>query len=150
MRRIYEAVIIFVATALWWGFIYPELSMVPETCAQEAEADTQKTGNSAQEAEADMQKTGNSAQEAEADMQKTGNSAQEAETDMQKVEDSARKAEADTQKTGDGAQEAETSKRMADTSSEIGKKLGSTGIRSGNYCIKSRIAEYLYQKKMTE
>lgn len=37
MRKFLEAAVIFVATFGWWGFIYPELSMVTESAAQEAE-----------------------------------------------------------------------------------------------------------------
>lgn len=37
MRKFLEAAVIFVVTFGWWGFIYPELSMVTESVAQEAE-----------------------------------------------------------------------------------------------------------------
>lgn len=99
MRRIYEAAVILVGTLGWWGFIYPELSMVMENCAQEAEAEAQET-----EAEVQVQ-----AEETEAPAEKPfwlG---------------------------------------KANSVFKIGEELGSTGIVSGNLCIKSRIAEYLYQ-----
>ena len=48
MRKFLEAVFIVVVTLGWWGFIYPELSMVTESSVQETEAETQ-------EAEAKMQ-----------------------------------------------------------------------------------------------
>lgn len=99
MRRIYEAAVILVGTLGWWGFIYPELSMVMENCAQEAEAEAQET-----EAEVQVQ-----AEETKAPAEKPfwlG---------------------------------------KANSVFKIGEELGSTGIVSGNLCIKSRIAEYLYQ-----
>lgn len=99
MRRIYEAAVILVGTLGWWGFIYPELSMVMENCAQEAEAEAQET-----EAEVQVQ-----AEETKASAEKPfwlG---------------------------------------KANSVFKIGEELGSTGIVSGNLCIKSRIAEYLYQ-----
>lgn len=74
MRKFCEAIIIFLTTVGWWGFIYPELSMTPESAVQEAEV---------------------------------------------------------------GVQEAET-EDFADTSVGIGEKMGSTGIRNGNLCIKSK------------
>lgn len=37
MRKFLEAAVIFVVTFGWWGFVYPELSMVTESVAQEAE-----------------------------------------------------------------------------------------------------------------
>lgn len=97
MRRIYEAAVILVGTLGWWGFIYPELSMVTESCAQEAEAEAQET-----EAEIQSEET---------------------------------KAPA----------EKPFRRGKADSIVKIGEELGSTGIVSGNLCIKSRIAEYLYQ-----
>lgn len=80
MRKIFEAAVIFVGTLGWWGFIYPELSMVTESCAQVEEAEEQEENSFA----------------------------------------------------------------------AIGEKLGSTGISSGDFRIKSRIAEYLYQEKEKE
>lgn len=99
MRRIYEAAVILVGTLGWWGFIYPELSMVTESCAQEAEAEAQGP---------------------------------EAEVQVQAEETKA---------------PAEKPFRLGKANSvfRIGEELGSTGIVSGNLCIKSRIAEYLYQ-----
>lgn len=41
MRRFLEAAVIFVVTFGWWGFIYPELSMVTESSVQEMEAGMQ-------------------------------------------------------------------------------------------------------------
>lgn len=106
MRRIYEAAVILVGTLGWWGFIYPELSMVMENCAQEAEAEAQETEAEAQETEAEVQVQ---AEETKAPAEKPfwlG---------------------------------------KANSVFKIGEELGSTGIVSGNLCIKSRIAEYLYQ-----
>lgn len=99
MRRIYEAAVILVGTLGWWGFIYPELSMVTESCAQEAEAEAQGP-----EAEVQVQ-----AEETKAPAEKPSR------------------------------------RGKADPIVKIGEELGSTGIVSGNLCIKSRIAEYLYQ-----
>ena len=98
MRKILEMVVIVVVTFGWWGFIYPELSMVTESCAQETEDVTQ-------EAEAKMQ-------------------------------------DANTQAPGEKQFREEVSSFV-----KIGEELGSTGIVRGNLCIKSRIAEYLYQGK---
>ena len=99
MRRIYEAAIILVGTIGWWGFIYPELSMVTENYAQEAEAEAQETEDKKQDERAQM------------------------------------------------PGEKQFRGEEASSSVKIGEELGSTGIVSGNLCIKSRIAEYLYQRK---
>lgn len=104
MRKFLEAAVIFVVTFGWWGFIYPELSMAMESCAQEAEAET--VGEEAQTSD-----TGQYREEA-------------AQTSNERA-----------------------FKEEADPLLKIGKELGSTGISSGNLCIKSRIAEYLYQGK---
>lgn len=106
MRRIYEAAVILVGTLGWWGFIYPELSMVMESSAQEAEAGTQETEAEVQEAEA-------------------------------KVQVQCEETEAPAEKP--------FWRGKANSVVKIGEELGSTGIVSGNLCIKSRIAEYLYQ-----
>lgn len=55
MRRFLEAVFIVVVTLGWWGFIYPELSMVTESSVQETEAEAQEAEAKTQEAEAKMQ-----------------------------------------------------------------------------------------------
>lgn len=39
MRRFYETAIIFIGTLGWWGFVYPDLSAVTETCVQETDED---------------------------------------------------------------------------------------------------------------
>lgn len=104
MRRIYEAAVILVGTLGWWGFIYPELSMVTESCVQEAEAEAQEAEAEAQETEAEIQ-----GEETKAPAEKPSR------------------------------------RGKADSIVKIGEELGSTGITSGNLCIKSRIAEYLYQ-----
>lgn len=99
MRKFLEAAVIFVITFGWWGFIYPELSMVTESCTQEAE------------------------------------------TTDEEVPDDRQLWREETQ-TSDEKQFEE-----ALTVVKIGEKLGSTGIVRGNFRIKSRIAEYLYQGK---
>ena len=49
MRKFLEAAFIVVVTFGWWGFIYPELSMVTESSAQEAEAEAQEAKAGRQE-----------------------------------------------------------------------------------------------------
>lgn len=105
MRRFLEAALIVVVTFGWWGFIYPELSMVMESCVQEAEAEVQETETETQGSEAAIQ-----GEEAKAPAEKTFRQGK------------------------------------ADPAAKFREELGS-GIVRGNFCIKSRIAEYLYQGK---
>lgn len=35
MKRFYETALLLIGTLGWWGFVYPELSAVTETCVQE-------------------------------------------------------------------------------------------------------------------
>lgn len=100
MRKFLEAAVIFVVTFGWWGFIYPELSMVTESTAREAEITDEEVPDEGQLRE-------------------------------------------------EGAQTPDEKKFGEEAASftKIGEKLGSTGIVRGNFCIKSRIAEYLYQGK---
>ncbi len=113
MRKIYEAAVILVGTFGWWGFIYPELSMMTENYAQETEAEQQ-------DAEAETRET-----EADAGIKNADKStSQTMQPEMKK-----------------------SRKEKADLLAGIGEELGNKGIVSGNLCIKSRIAEYLYQRK---
>ncbi|MBP3604524.1 MAG: hypothetical protein J6J79_10300 [Lachnospiraceae bacterium] len=41
MKRFLGTMILFVGTLGWWGFVYPELCLVPESC-EEAEAEEPK------------------------------------------------------------------------------------------------------------
>ncbi len=99
MRKFLEMAVIVVVTFGWWGFIYPELSMVTESCTQEAEVEEQET--------------------------------------EAKMRDESAQVPGEKQFRGE----------EASSPVKIGEELGSTGIVSGNLCIKSRIAEYLYQRK---
>lgn len=53
MRKLCETVIIFIGTLGWWGFVYPELSAVTETCVQETEENGYIDGICTQEMEED-------------------------------------------------------------------------------------------------
>lgn len=35
MKRFYETLLLLIGTMGWWGFVYPELSAVTESCGQE-------------------------------------------------------------------------------------------------------------------
>lgn len=117
MRKCLETAIIFAIIIGWWGFLYPELSMVTEGCTREAE-----TGTVDEEAQ-----TTDERQLWKEEAQTTG------ERQLQKEE----------AQTTDERQFREETAPLT----KIGEELGSTGIVSGNFRIKSRIAEYLYQGK---
>ena len=54
MKKLYETAIIFIGTLGWWGFVYPELSEVMETCVQEEQESGYTGENSAQEINEDV------------------------------------------------------------------------------------------------
>ena len=123
MKKFYETAIIFIGTLGWWGFVYPELSAVTETCVQETDEDMDADEGRMREIEEVSYASGSHARE-------TDKSGYENERTNQ--------ADAAVDEAGE---------KDKSFFREIGEVLGNTGVKNGNIRIKSRIAEYLYQEK---